>query len=184
MLDPEEKTEPAAPPPAPPAAKGGRLIPVLVGVNTLALLAVVGLQVVTLRGAGARAAPAADEGAPPAEAREAAARKAGKDVKDAVPGPTLRLADFVVRLRDPESDRFARLSFELELPDEKAKTEVTGRMAPIRDAFLAYLSDRTADDLRGSEAIARVKGALAQKLTDLAPGAGVRGLYLTELVIQ
>jgi flagellar FliL protein len=150
----------------------------------VALLAVVGLQVAMLRGAGARAPRAADESAPPADAREAAHRKPARDGKEAVPGPTLRLADFVVRLRDPENDRFARLSFELELPDEKAKSEVTGRMAPIRDAFLAYLSDRSADDLRGSEAIARVKGALAQKLTDLAPGAGVRGLYLTELVIQ
>jgi flagellar FliL protein len=61
---------------------------------------------------------------------------------------------------------------------------VTLRMPQIRDAFLSYLSDRTAEDLRGSEAIGRVKAALGQRLAEVAPGAPVRGLYVTELVVQ
>jgi flagellar FliL protein len=182
MAEPEENEErPKAPPPASP--RSGRLVTILVAVNTVALLAVIGIQVTSLlRSGGLRGERRAEEhAAAPAERKDAAAKKDGKD---ALPGPTLRLADFVVRLRDVETERFARLSFEMELPDEKAKEAVTGRMAPIRDAFLAYLSDRSADDLRGSEAIARLKGALTQKLVELAPGASVRGLYLTELVIQ
>jgi flagellar basal body-associated protein FliL len=57
-------------------------------------------------------------------------------------------------------------------------------MPQIRDAFLAYLSARPAEDLRGSEAMARLKGALAQKIGEIAQGAPVRALYVADLVVQ
>ncbi|HEX7489072.1 MAG TPA: flagellar basal body-associated FliL family protein, partial [Anaeromyxobacteraceae bacterium] len=68
--------------------------------------------------------------------------------------------------------------------DEKAKEGINARLPQIRDAFLAYLSDRSAEELRGSEAMVRVKVALSAKLTEVAPAATVRGLYVTEMVIQ
>jgi flagellar FliL protein len=186
MAEGEQKVDAAAAE-APPAAAGtartGRAVPTLLAVNTIAIIAVVALQIVQLvRPGGLRHEARAEEHAAAPERHEIAEKK--PDGKESQPGPTVRLADFIVHLRDPDSDRYARISFEIELPDEKAKEAVTARVPQIRDTFLAYLSDRTTEELRGSDAIARVKAALAQKLAELAPTARVRGLYITELVVQ
>ena len=85
---------------------------------------------------------------------------------------------------DSLNTRTIGVSFEIEVPDEKAKDAVTLRMPQIRDAFLVYLSDRTAEDLRGADAITRLKSALTQKISEVAPGAPVRSLYITELIVQ
>lgn len=71
-----------------------------------------------------------------AEASPSEHGKKAKDGKAALPGPTLRLPDFVVHLRDVDADRYARMSFELELPDEKAKEGINARLPQIRDSFL------------------------------------------------
>jgi flagellar FliL protein len=151
-------------------------------VNTVVLVAVLALQV--LRPGGLR--PAA-RGPEEKRAASAPAEKAGTDgakAAEAGPGPTMRLADFVVHLRDPDTDRYARVSFELELKDEKSKEGLTARLPQVRDAFLVYLSDRSSEELRGGEAIARVKNALAMKLGEVARDVPVRALYITELVVQ
>jgi flagellar FliL protein len=180
---PEAATKTEAKPPA--AAGGGsKLVPLLLIVNSALLAAVLALLV--LKPGGLKHAEAAEKPAAAASA-EAGSGEQGEKVKDgkaALPGPTMRLPDFVVHLRDVDADRYARMSFELELPDEKAKEGINARLPQIRDAFLAYLSDRSAEELRGSEAMVRVKVALSQKLTEVAPAATVRGLYVTEMVIQ
>lgn len=176
MADAENKTQ------AKPAAGGGsKLVPALLIVNSLLLAAV--LAAVLLK-PGARHAEAAEGGAAEARHGEKAEKgEKGKDGKEA-PGPTVKLPDFIVHLRDADADRYARVSFELELQDEKAKEGVNARLPQIRDGFLAYLTDRTAEDLRGSEAMAKLKAVLSRKLSEIAPGVPVRGLYVTELVIQ
>ena len=192
MADAESKTEAKAPA-TPPAEGGSKLVPALLILNSVLLVAVLALLVIKPGGLkhseAAEGAHAAAEGARAAAEPEGSKGHAekgekGKDGKETPPGPTLRLPDFVVHLRDADADRYARLSFELELPDEKAKEGVNVRLPQIRDGFLFYLSDRTAEDLRGSEAMLKVKTALTQKLAELAPGVPVRGLYVTELVVQ
>ena len=185
MADAESKQEQPAPVAPPARPGGGKLVPVLLGVNTVALLAVAALMAVqVLRPAAARHPAPADEqaAAAPRDAPEKPEQK--EKAKESPPGPTLRLADFVVHLRDPDADRYARVSFELELSDEKAREALTARVPQVRDAFLAYLSDCNTEELRGSEAITRVKAALSGKLAQVAPRGAVRGLYVTELVVQ
>jgi len=188
MVDEAATPEAAPAPPPPTAAAGAKAFvgPALQIVNTVALVAILGVlgfQLFHPGGGHAKEARAADRGeAAPHEAKASESWKAPESAGQ--PGPTLRLADFVVHLRDPEAERYARISFEMELRDEKAKDIVGARMPQIRDSFLVYLSDRTADDLRGSDALARVKSALTQKLQELAPAGAVRALYMTELVVQ
>lgn len=157
---------------------GSKLVPILLVVNMLLVGAV--LAVFLTRGAGGGGEKPA--GGPPAA--EGHGESHPGDEKGNLPGPTQKLADFVVHLRDPETDRYARVSFEVEVGSEEEKNKLTGYMPRIRDAFIAYLSDRTLEELRGSESIARTKGALAERLAQLAPGVRVRGLYITDLVIQ
>jgi flagellar FliL protein len=90
----------------------------------------------------------------------------------------------VVHLRNPDTDRYARLSFEIEVATEEDKVKLAAFMPRVRDGFIAYLSDRTFEELRGSEAIERTKNALGEKLAAMAPGVAVRGVYVTDLVIQ
>jgi len=157
-----------------PASGGSKLVPVLLVANLLMVGAV--LAVFLLRGGGGGGAMAS------ASAKEAAAKGGAENAN--LPGPTQRLADFVVHLRDPETDRYARVSFEVEVANEQDKGKLAAYMPRIRDAFIAYLSDRTLEELRGSESISRIKAALAERLGQLAPDVKVRGIFITDLVIQ
>ena len=161
-------------------AGGSKIVPILLVVNMLLVGAV--LAVFLTRGGGAGGEKAAGGEAKAGESK--AEGHGGGGEKGNLPGPTQKLADFVVHLRDPEADRYARVSFEVEVGTEEDKNKLAGYMPRIRDAFIAYLSDRTLEELRGSESIARTKAALAERLGQLAPGVTVRGLYVTDLVIQ
>lgn len=187
MADAPDKSDKSEGEEAPAKAGGSKLIPILLVVNLLLVAAV--LAVFMLKGGGAKpaahAAEAAEAKAEPAgDGHGEAGGAEGHEGKGPVPGPTQKMADFVVHLRDPEADRYARVSFEVEVATEEEKNKLTGYMPRIRDAFIAYLSDRTLEELRGSESIARTKAALAERMAQLSPGVRIRGLYVTDLVIQ
>jgi flagellar protein FliL len=135
------------------------------------------LALFLLRGGGhaAGSKPAA-EGAGDAHGEAATAA--------APPGPTTRMPDFVVHLRDAEVDRYARLSFEVELASEEEKARFEKFGPRIRDGFISYLSDRTLEEFRGSDQVKKVKTTLHEALKELAPGVKIRALYITDLVIQ
>jgi flagellar FliL protein len=160
---------------------GSKLIPALTAVNSLLVAGV--LAVLLLRPPTVKVAdPRGEHGAEAAVGH--GEEKGAAEKKHEAPGPTLRLGDFVVHLRDTDAEHFAKLSFDVEVADEKAKEAVTARIPQIRDTFLSYLSDRSSGDFRGSESIGRVKSALLDRLDDAAPGVAVRAIYVTELVIQ
>lgn len=160
-----------------PEAKGGsKIVPILLGVNMLLVVGVLALFVLK-GGLGGAAAPAAGH----AEATPAGHGEAGPD---AGPGPTTKMADFVVHLRDAEVDRYARISFEVELATEADKAKFDRYTPRIRDGFISYLSDRTLEELRGSAQVQKVKLQMQEQLKELAPGVTIRALYITDLVIQ
>jgi len=144
------------------------LVPIILGINSVALVAV--LAVVLMRGpSGAKS----EEG--PAEGGGAAGSKVG---------PTLRLADFTARLHGIDTDRYARLSIEIEVPTEKERDDLSAYMPQIRDGFINYLADCTLDDFTGSANIAKTKEKLTQRLHEVVPGQKIRALYITDLVVQ
>jgi len=151
---------------------GSKLVPILLVLNSLLVAGL--LAVFLLRDRAPTSSPSPH--APAAGEPE----KAGAGL----PGPTQKLADFVVHLRDPEVDRYARMSFEIEVATEEDRARLASFAPRIRDAFIAYLSDRTVEEMRGSEAIRRAKGVLEGRLAELAPGVAVRALYVTDLVVQ
>jgi flagellar FliL protein len=76
------------------------------------------------------------------------------------------------------------MSIELEVADEMAKGMVEKKVPPIRDAILSYLSDRTPDELRGSDGLKEIKESMIKKLDELIPGHRIRNLYITDFIIQ
>jgi flagellar FliL protein len=185
-----------------PASGGSKLLPAVVGLNSLLLMGVLAMLVLK-PGAAKSAAPAAEKSGA-AEKSEHGEKKAegehgekkegeksehgaeGHADKTPAPigAPTLKLPDFTVRLRNPEADRYARITFEVQVAAESDKAAIESHLPQVRDAFLSYLSDRTMEELRGSEGIEKTKQALLDRMPQAAPGAKVLAIFVTDMVVQ
>lgn len=181
-------------------------MPILLGFNSLLMVGVVGFMAYSTlhkpppppstdesHEEGAEAAPAEEHGKAEGKGEGKAEGKEGKGEKHGegapapiagAPGPIVRLPDFVVHLRNPDLDRYARITFEIEVFAESDKDRLTANFPRVRDAFISYLSDRTVEELRGSEGLGRTKDALQQRLRDMVPEARVRALYISDFVVQ
>lgn len=211
----DAKKDAASPPPAP--AEGGKsskLMPMLVGLNSLLLVGVLGFMGFQMmhKPAAAPTEPAAEADAAgeekpvehaekPKEEKKPEKKEGGGEEKKAEgegheggaagahangkgPGPMVKLADFIVHLRNPELDRYARMSFDVEVMAESDKEALNANLPRVRDAFISYLSDRTLEELRGSEGLTRTKDALQNRLREVVPEARVKGLYISDFVVQ
>jgi flagellar FliL protein len=94
------------------------------------------------------------------------------------------LENFIIQLRGTDTDRYVRVAFDLELGSESDRAMVQSRMPHIRDAIISYFSDRSLDELRGSEGMDRIKVAVSKKLDDILAAHRVKSVFITELVIQ
>lgn len=175
---------------SPPAGAKSPLIPIMLVFNSVVLLGVGGLLYLKSPTSSPAAAPAA-HGKPgsepaPKEDEHAAARApaAGENERGRPLGPMVALPDFVIHLRNTEVDRYVRLTMEVELTLEADKERFTSYMPQIRDSFIGYLSDRTLEELQGSEGIARAKQGLLELLETIIPRIRIRNIYITDFVVQ
>jgi flagellar FliL protein len=190
----KEEAKPAVKAPEGPS----KLMPMMLIANTV-LMGVV-LAVVLLRKPAAVNMVATP--APQSAVHSAPAAAGGKDDKaehgegaghgesaaavdpNGAPGPILKLENFIIQLRGTDTDRYVRVAFDLELGSETDRALVQARMPHIRDAIISYFSDRSLDELRGSEGMDRIKVAVLKKLDDILAAHRVRSVFITELVIQ
>jgi len=175
MADAPETDEAPEPAPEKPSRGGGsKLLPALLAANSLMLAGV--LALLLLRPAG---------GKPSGSAKEEGGHEPGaKAAKGPPVGPTQKVADFVVHLRDTDTDRYARVSFEIEVATEADKERLGAALPRVRDGFIAYLSDRTFDELRGSDGLGHTKEELVKQLEKSVPDLAVKALYITDIVVQ
>jgi flagellar FliL protein len=184
--------------PAASSGGGSKLLPAMLGLNSLLVGGV--LVMLVLKPGGAKSAAPAEHAAEKSEGGhgekkaegeakaegEHGEKKEGHAEAVAAPAgsPTFKLPDFTVRLRNPEADRYARITFEVQVASESDKAAVETHLPQVRDAFLSYLSDRTLEELRGSEGIEKTKQALLDRMPRVAPGAKVLAIYVTDMVVQ
>jgi flagellar FliL protein len=194
-------------PAAKPAEGSNKLIPIILIANTVlmgAVLAVVLLHKPSSGATPAKTASGKTEGKEGKEGKEAKEGKEGKEEGEGhgkaegkgeghegaaadpagAPGPILKLENFIIQLRGTDTDRYVRVAFDLELMGEADRSAVQARMPHIRDAIISYFSDRSLDELRGSEGMERIKTAVLKKLEELLAAKRVRSVFITELVIQ
>jgi len=174
-----------------PAKSGNKVLPIILVVNTLLLT---GVLVFVMKRPSAQAAGKSEHGekaehADKSEHGEKSDKGEHGEKGEAEhdpdgPGPTMRLDGFIVQVRSADGDRYAHLTVEMEVGSEGDKKAFESRMPHIRDAVIGYLSDRTEDELRGSEGLQAMKEALTKKIDDIVPGHRVRGLFTTEFIIQ
>jgi flagellar FliL protein len=194
-----EMSEPTqATPEAPAAAPKSKIVPLLLVINTAfggaALFLAMRKPATTVVHAAPAAAPG-HEGAAAgaaAEGHETAVGGEGHEApppprredSEGAPGPVVKLEGFVIQLRTADSERYARVAFDLEIATEGDRKPVADRLSQIRDSIITYYSDRTLDELRGSEGIERTKSALLKRFDEIVPGRRIRGLFITDFVIQ
>jgi flagellar FliL protein len=169
---------------APKSGGGNKLIFIILGMNVLMMVVV--LFVVLRKPAGP--APAHAETPAPAEKTEGPAGERGPGTPGAPgtpkPGPILKLENFVIQLRGVDQDRYVRVSFDLEVAADLDREAVQVRLPQIRDSVISYFSDRTLDELRGSEGIERTKVSIMKRMEEIVPGRRVRAIYITDFIIQ
>jgi flagellar FliL protein len=178
MADSEE----AAGEVAAPAAKGNKMLPILVVLNTLLMVGV--LIFVMKRPAAPTEAGAGEHGKAEPASGHGTEGKGEHGKEGPAVGPTVRFENFTVQLKSNDVERYAHTSLELELTDDAAKALVEKRTAPIRDAVLGYLTDRTAEELRGSEGLRQMKEALLKRLDEIIPGKRINTVFITDFIIQ
>ena len=171
-----------------PPKSGSKVLPILLVVNTLL---VTGVLIFVMKRPSAQAAPAKGEHAEKAEKSEHGEKSEGKgehggegEHDSDAPGPSVHLDAFIVQVRSAEGDRYVHITFDIEVGSEGDKKALEARMARVRDAIIGYLSDRTEDELRGSEGLTQVKAAVIKKIEELVPGRRIKGLFTTEFIIQ
>lgn len=205
MADEEEKKEEGEGAEEEAETKGGgnKLSVVLVALVAVNSLLTTGVLAVTLlkepppaapaaaaAGAdGGTAAPAAseDDGEPEVEKKEPEeVDEDGNPVprKKAIRGPVEKMDPIVIQLRNPEFDRFARIAFEVELASQEDLEYYEAYKPRIRDAFIAWLSDRTYEELRGSRGLTKVKTKLTERAEEILPGGRIKAIYITNFVVQ
>lgn len=160
-----------------------KLVPALLVINTLMVVGVLAFTMLKK--------PAAPAAAPAAEAHgEEKAEEGGGDkesqgaTKPGGLGPIVAMENFIVQLRAVEAEKYAHITIEMELSDEKDKDLVANYMPRIRDTIIGYLADRTADELRGSEGMRNVKEEVLHRLREAVPGRRVRNVYITSFIVQ
>ena len=176
-------------PAAPPPAKGGsKLVPIMMVMNTLLVGGV--LMFVMKKqpaGVGAPAAAAAAEGEHGGgeHGEKPAEGKAGEHGgPGGGPGPMVKLENFVIQLKAVDSERYVRVAFDLELGAETDKDVIQARLSHIRDAVISYFSDRTLDELRGSDGMEHIKATLLKRLDGVVPGHRIKAIYITDFIVQ
>jgi flagellar protein FliL len=181
MSEEEEAAAPAAA-----AAGKSKALPILLVINTLLLT---GVLIFVMKRPAAHAAPeggkaAAEGGGEHGGGEEKEKASGGGHVEEGAMGPTVRFENFTVQLKSLDVDRYAHLAIEIEVADEGAKGMLEKKVPPIRDAILSYLSDRTPDELRGSDGLKEIKESMIKKLDELIPGHRIRNVYITDFIIQ
>jgi flagellar FliL protein len=165
---------------APPAGKS-KVLPALLVMNTLLLT---GVLIFVMKRPAAHAGAAKPEAAAGHGEGESGGEGAGHGEEAAGTGPMLRFDNFTVQLKSAESDRYAHFALDVEATDEIGKAVLERRVPPIRDTIISYVSDRTPEELRGSEGLRQLKQAVIRRLDDIIPGRRIRALYVTDFIIQ
>jgi flagellar FliL protein len=169
-----------------PAKAGGmnKVLPIILIVNTLLM---VGVLIFVMKKPAAHAdggGEGKDKHDESEKSEHGSSEKGGHGKEEGAVGPTARFDNFTVQLKSNDVERYAHMSLELELNDETGKGIVEKRTAPIRDAVLGYLTDRTAEELRGSDGLRDMKNALLKRLEEIVPGKRIVNVFITDFIIQ
>jgi flagellar basal body-associated protein FliL len=134
------------------------------------------------------AAPAAEKA--PAEGEHGAAPAAEGHAKPEatastgdMAATTARIEDLVIHLRNPEVDRYARLTIDVEMERSDELDQLKENIPRVRDAVIMTLCEHTFEELRGAEGLTRMKSWLRDAIDGVVPGQ-VKAVYVSAFLVQ
>jgi len=162
---------------------GGKILPLLLVMNTALIGGV--LFYVMKRPAQVAAKPSGEHAADGEGAEGGGGKGKPQPIKGyIVPGPILKLENFVIQLKTVDQDRYVRVAFDIEVESEQDREAINHHLSHIRDLVISYFADRTLEELRGSEAMERTKASLIKRIDDVVPGHRIKNLFITDFIIQ
>lgn len=107
----------------------------------------------------------------------------GEEAADTI-GPMYSLDSFVVNLAEAGSNRYLRVTMELELDNEILKTELEQRLPQVRNAMLMILPTKNTADINTVDGKLSMRDQLIDEINTFLTTGEVTNIYFTEFVIQ
>jgi len=104
--------------------------------------------------------------------------------EDGTIGPMYSLDSFVVNLAEGGSNRYLRVTMELELDNENLKTEIEQRLPQVRNAMLMILPSKMASEINTIEGKTALRDQIMDEINNFLTTGEVTNIYFTEFVIQ
>jgi len=99
-------------------------------------------------------------------------------------GPMYSLDSFVVNLAEAGSNRYLRVTMELELDNELLKTELEQRLPQVRNAMLMILPTKKTADINTVDGKLAMRDQCIDEINAFLTTGEVTNIYFTEFVIQ
>ncbi len=94
------------------------------------------------------------------------------------------LEPFIVNVYDGQELRYLKVKVELEMVSPAIKTEIEGKLAPIRDSILILLSAKTLQDIQDVQGKTTLKDEILGAINKNIPPGKIAKVYFTDFVVQ
>ncbi len=94
------------------------------------------------------------------------------------------LEPFIVNIYDGQELRYLKVKVELEMVGPAIKSEIEGRLAPIRDSILILLSAKTLQDVQDVQGKNALKDEILGAINKNLPPGKIVKIYFTDFVVQ
>jgi len=162
-------------------------VKLLIIVGLLALVVGTGSAIlaVKLLGGGSKGSATAEEHGRDAPAKTESEPESGeKHAQPAKPGVMFDLDPFIVNLADQPEIRYLKIVVKLEVESEVVATDLSARVAQVRDTVLVLLSSKDVNSVRTPQGKFQLRDEITQRVNGLLPKPGVRAAYFTDFVVQ
>ena len=134
--------------------------------------------------ADAHGAEKADSRGAPKKDAHGKAETSGHGSSTLTVGSNMKLAPFIVNLRDNSGRRYLKLSITLELASSSSASDIDRQEAKIRDSIIVLLSSKTYAEIGTVEGKYQLRDEVVLRINQFLDEKPVKTAYFTEFVIQ
>lgn len=163
------------------APKRNVVLIALVAANMLGMLGLGAYLVLGSGGSDAHAEAAADDEEEDEDGEE---EEGDEEEGEHEMGPLVEFESMVVNLRAPTTDRYLKITFQLELRGEEQLEHVETHMPAFRDAVLMHLTSLTIEDVQGADNAVRLRDHLLEMTRGTFGRRVISHIYFTEYLVQ
>ncbi|MCX8028116.1 MAG: flagellar basal body-associated FliL family protein [Thermodesulfovibrionales bacterium] len=109
-----------------------------------------------------------------------------EEKKEEKPSQTVNFGfdPFVVNLSDATSNRFLKVTIQIELANAKLVDIAKSRTPQMRDAIITLLTSKSSDTLIAPEGKLQLKDEITIRMNQIMGEGNVKNVFLTEFVMQ